>query len=488
MAEPTGRRNGANSAMTPLYARLPRGPHRLERGEVAENQRQRMHGAMVEAVASHGYEATSVKQVISLAGVSRRAFYEQFSNKQECFLSALELLASRAEQRIAAAYRSQDGDLDTRMRAALRALTQMVIDNPKSAHMVLVDAPLAGAAGWTRLTKTLQGFERALAVSFARTPGGSPLAETIARAIVGGLYTVVFAHVHQRRANDLPSLTEDMLRWALAFNSPAAMRLLRQGSSTAATRTGAYATALGTSRRGAGAGGARTDARVSRADPERSRLLDSALEMIAVEGYGNLSALRIVDRADTSIDTFFTLFGDVEGCALAALAELAEDVRRATGAAETASGADWPLAVRGALHSLMQHFAEHPSHAHMLVKGAFEVGSPGIDLSMELGAEVARGLTAAAEGVAGDETVATSELVRGATAGAIWHTVYCHTALQRIDRLPAVADDLTFVVLAPFLGAEQAAEALRAQARRNFQRLPELGQRMAGRQSSRAAL
>jgi len=67
----------------PLYERLPRGPHRLDRGEVEENQRRRMYGAMIEAVATNGYGRTSVKQVVTLAGVSRRAFYEQFANKQE---------------------------------------------------------------------------------------------------------------------------------------------------------------------------------------------------------------------------------------------------------------------------------------------------------------------------------------------------------------------------------------------------------------------
>src|SRR5690242_16547313 len=71
----------------PLYKRLPRGPHRLGRRAVAQHQRLRIHGAMVQAVASGGYEALSVRQVIALAGVSRRSFYEQFASKQDCFLA-----------------------------------------------------------------------------------------------------------------------------------------------------------------------------------------------------------------------------------------------------------------------------------------------------------------------------------------------------------------------------------------------------------------
>src|ERR1022692_2430921 len=66
---------GAGRGVAPLYERLPRGPHRLDPLEVAENQRRRMYGAMIEAVAASGYGRTSVKQVVTLAGVSRRAFY-----------------------------------------------------------------------------------------------------------------------------------------------------------------------------------------------------------------------------------------------------------------------------------------------------------------------------------------------------------------------------------------------------------------------------
>jgi len=95
---------GGSSQTAPLYERLPRGPHRMGPDEVAANQRLRMYGAMIEAVATNGYGRTSVKQVVTLAGVSRRAFYEQFANKQECFLATLELIASQAMDSIAMGY------------------------------------------------------------------------------------------------------------------------------------------------------------------------------------------------------------------------------------------------------------------------------------------------------------------------------------------------------------------------------------------------
>jgi AcrR family transcriptional regulator len=105
----------------PLYKRLPHGPHRLDRDQVVLHQRARIHGAMVEAVAECGYEGTSVKQVISLAGVSRRSFYEQFANKQESFLATFDLIAHQTAQQSRSAYLLAEGGLEERLRGCVPA-------------------------------------------------------------------------------------------------------------------------------------------------------------------------------------------------------------------------------------------------------------------------------------------------------------------------------------------------------------------------------
>jgi hypothetical protein len=45
-------------------------------------------------------------------------------------------------------------------------------------------------------------------------------------------------------------------------------------------------------------------------------------------------------------------------------------------------------------------------------------------------------------------------------AGAIWHTVRWQVAGERIQLLPALSDYLAYVVLAPFIGADAAVEAV----------------------------
>jgi AcrR family transcriptional regulator len=417
----------------------------MGRGEVAENQRQRMLGAMVEAAAANGYGGTSVRQVVSLAGVSRRAFYEQFTNKQDCFLATLELIACRAGERVQEAYRSAGPEFGDRMAAALKAYSELIGANPKSAHLAMIEAPAAGAPGWERLTKMLLAFEQRLSASFLRTPGATPLPSGVIRGMAGGLHRIAFIRLRERRTAEMAELVEDMLEWTLAMQSPAARSLgSRVGSS--ATRRASPDSPLALSRPMS----APTQPRRS---DERTRMLDSALEMAALEGYENLSPLRIVDHASVSIDTFFSLFGDLETCFMEALLGLAEAVIASVRIPGLDCAEQWPLAVPRALRSLMGHFARNPTHAHMVATGAYEMGSSAVSLNVRLADVVARRLLQGAPAEPG-------AVVREATAGAIWHTVYCHVVSQQVARLPLISDQLAYVILAPAMGGDQAVATL----------------------------
>ena len=87
----------------PLYAKLPggrRGVHGLSKDEVAADQRRRLQGAMIVAVDRQGYQKTTAREVCRLAGVSERAFYELFDNKQGCFLASYDTIVDRKSTRL----------------------------------------------------------------------------------------------------------------------------------------------------------------------------------------------------------------------------------------------------------------------------------------------------------------------------------------------------------------------------------------------------
>ena len=62
----------------------------LTQAEVAEIQRGRIIAATVEAAAEVGYQGLSVAAIISRARLSRKTFYESFSDREDCFLATFE--------------------------------------------------------------------------------------------------------------------------------------------------------------------------------------------------------------------------------------------------------------------------------------------------------------------------------------------------------------------------------------------------------------
>src|SRR5688572_25002049 len=126
---------------------LPRGRHGLTREEVITSQRGRMLAAMADAVAERGYANTSVAEVTRRAGVSRETFYEQFADKEACFLAAydgaLQLLREHVGH--AAGEASAGGaSREDALRAALDAYLHTLATEPAVARTFLIEVYAAG--------------------------------------------------------------------------------------------------------------------------------------------------------------------------------------------------------------------------------------------------------------------------------------------------------------------------------------------------------
>jgi TetR/AcrR family transcriptional regulator len=435
-----GNGSAAAGAVAPLYERLPHGPHRLDHKEVVRHQRARIHGAMVEAVAANGYERTSVKQVVGLAGVSRRSFYEQFANKQECFLATFDLIATRGAKRINEAYRATAGDLEQRLTASFREFAGIVEANWKGANLVIVEAQAAGVPGLMRLGRATATFEQMLSTSFERAPGASPLPRPVARGIAGGLQAATSTCVREGSAVELAALGEEMLRWTLLFQTPAAARDGERMAERARAR-------LLKGQRAPNGHCANGKEVVEESD--RERLLRHALRLAVVEDYGALTAPQIAQEANVAMEAFFELFKDKDECFLAALDMLGDELLRRAADPDLVSS-DWPHAVRRVIGALMRFLAARPLYARAIGTEAFAAGPAAIERNLTIARELA---TLLIEGAPGEDR---GRLAVEGVAGAIWHTIRCQVASEQIQLLGALSDYLAYVVLTPFIGAKDA--------------------------------
>jgi hypothetical protein len=67
----------SQGAVQPLFPQLRPGPSKAP-AAAAAHQRARLHAAMIEACARHGYAETKVREVAGLAGVSTKTLYKHF--------------------------------------------------------------------------------------------------------------------------------------------------------------------------------------------------------------------------------------------------------------------------------------------------------------------------------------------------------------------------------------------------------------------------
>jgi AcrR family transcriptional regulator len=427
--------------LAPLYRRLPYGPKRIRREEVARIQRARLYGAMIESVHQRGYRATTVAHVIALAGVSRRAFYEQFANKEQCFLATYDIVVARERKRVIEAWKRERG-WTNRLHAACKTLLDDVAADPKGPRLVLIEALGVGAGGRERMHLAGVTFERLLAAVFQMEPKGAGLPALASRAIVGGIRQVVFVRTLEGRQSELYALTDEVLDWIESYRWPAAARLGNGAVSEMSRRLPAARAAF------------------LQAEGSRARALGSLVELTLDEGYAPLSDPQIAQFAGISTEAFHEHFSDKEDCFLAVLDEF---VREALSSAREPfeQGPSWAQAVDGAMRAFVAYLVAHQALLRIAFIDLFDVG-PGI-----IG-RLTRSIEAFTEFLveAGPSPRRGPILAREAVTGAIWAVIATYVAGDRLSRLPCLVDQLTFIVLAPYVGPKAAVEAIQAAAAR----------------------
>jgi len=204
---------GSRPAMAPERM-LPRGRHDLPRQFVARIQRDRLIDAMAHTVAAKGYVATSLNEVCAAAGVSTKAFYEHFADKEACFLATFDRGVVLVCRSVAGAYR-QPGRWPERIHRGLGALLRILAREPAFATLAVVEVMAAGPRALRRRRALLAGFAAPFAEA-PRRPSTPPVPPVVVRAVVAGVYGVIFDHVVDGREAELPERLPELSYFALA--------------------------------------------------------------------------------------------------------------------------------------------------------------------------------------------------------------------------------------------------------------------------------
>jgi AcrR family transcriptional regulator len=163
-------------------------------GHVIEMQRRRLLLAFGEVVAESGLEAATVGRVCEQAGVSRRTFYELFSDREDCLLAAFDQAVARLAGQVAPAF-AGEATWRTRVRAALTLLLERLDAEPDIARLCIVEAPRAGAVLLEPRRRVLDALAVAVDEGRAEARAGSEPPPLTAQGVVGGALSVIHARL-----------------------------------------------------------------------------------------------------------------------------------------------------------------------------------------------------------------------------------------------------------------------------------------------------
>jgi AcrR family transcriptional regulator len=192
-------------------ARLPAGRHGLPRAFVAHNQRLRLVAAMLRVLPRHGYPALTIGHITGEAGVSRAAFYQQFADKEECFLTTYELASEWFCGRVERAVAGEE-DWRDRIREGAAEALRLLGTNPLVAHLMAIEALQAGRAARVRQQATLDRFAATLRTDH---PGRPELPDDLADLLLGGVVALIARYVDSNRAERLPEATRALVEYLL---------------------------------------------------------------------------------------------------------------------------------------------------------------------------------------------------------------------------------------------------------------------------------
>jgi AcrR family transcriptional regulator len=205
------RREPASEEAAGRPGRLPRGRHGLPRDLVLENQRERLVAGIIEAVAEHGYNETTIAAITKAAGLSRKTFYEHFKGKEECFAAAYEASFEYVRASMLSAAAEADAESwPERVRAGLAALLLVFISDADLATFFLIAPAAAGDEIASRHHEAMANIVAALTAGAPAEP--SPTRE---QALAGGLSALIVSRRRDGQTEPLRDLLPDLVELIL---------------------------------------------------------------------------------------------------------------------------------------------------------------------------------------------------------------------------------------------------------------------------------
>jgi AcrR family transcriptional regulator len=401
------------------------------REEVIRNQRERLFGAVVAVVSEKGYEATTVADVIELAGVSRSDFYRHFANKAECLAAAAEALLEPT----LAALQEVRSNGETEAETIFEKFIDLVSSEPAAARVCFVELHAAGEGGESVADRGFEALAQMVDEVNAELPGRERMGPELVRVLIGGLRKMIHTRLYRGQEQELGTIAPELWTWLMSVRPPPRpLEAPRRQRSGPAARFEGYTPG--------------------------ERIARAVATVVADKGYGAMSTDDIAAQAAISLSTFYEHFTDKRDAVLAALEMSGAQITALAVPAARRAG-DWQHGVRALYEAICSYFAAEPAMAQLATVGVYGAGPQAL-------ARRDRVIDSLTEMLAPgfDENPDAPTLSAEAAGAAVYALIREQLRRAGPQSLAAVVPLATYVTLVGFVGPEQALAVADGVARR----------------------
>jgi AcrR family transcriptional regulator len=419
-------------------------------GRPLSDQRSRLLCAIVDTVAESGFPEAKIGEIAKRAGVSRATFYELFENKQACFVEAQRQLGTSLLEITARAVR--DADPERSIESAFSAIIEFAERTPAQFAFLTHEAMLGGPEALEVRDELMLTIAEQIESSQRSLPAAAPLPDVPPRMLLGGLIRVLGIRMRAGQL-DATLLSKELEGWIGLFRVERGRErrwsLAGEDAGALAGRPSPNVTAPAPLPRGR-----------HRLPPEmveriqRERIMHAAAEVIRAKGYPSTTVTDIVAAAGVSREVFYSHFHSRADAYTATHRMIFEQLMAVTAGAFFAAGGPWPDQVWDAGAALTSFVAGAPSLAHF-----------GFVESYALGPAIARRTDDAMiaftvflrEGQRyRPQASSLSTTAADATVVAAIDMVAYDVRHGRTEDLFGLEPVTSYMILAPFIGAEEA--------------------------------
>jgi AcrR family transcriptional regulator len=172
-------------------------------------ERRRLVTAISRVAAERGYADLTVERVVDLAGLSEADFYRHFTSEQQGLIAAFEAFLERLSDEVVQASLG-DGSWPENLRTAVASVLDYVAEAEGLARVLAVEVAASSLAGTQAQFAALEAFAGQLRSGRDIYPDASNLPGPTERVLVGGIASIVAAHLLAEEAGSLPRLEPDL--------------------------------------------------------------------------------------------------------------------------------------------------------------------------------------------------------------------------------------------------------------------------------------